>query len=164
MGYVPQEYDIFIINKTNKQAKNLEWESTYRFANTGTESYLKQDLRLVIGTKQFVEDNNAGVNLYPDAFTLSQYYPNPFNPQTSIRLSLEEDANVDLIIYNLLGEEITRLAANEYRPSGYYNFIWNGRNAMGNKVSTGVYLYHAMVRDTKGKIVLNKTKKMIFLK
>ena len=164
LGYVPQEYDIFIINKTNKQAKNLEWESTYRFANTGTESYLKQDLRLVIGTKQFVEDNNAGVNLYPDAFTLSQNYPNPFNPQTSIRLSLEEDANVDLIIYNLLGEEITRLAANEYRPSGYYNFIWNGRNAMGNKVSTGVYLYHAMIRDTKGKIVLNKTKKMIFLK
>ena len=53
-------------------------------------------------TKQFVEDNNAGVNLYPDAFTLSQNYPNPFNPQTSIRLSLEEDANVDLIIYNLL--------------------------------------------------------------
>ena len=72
----------------------------------------------MIGTKQFVDENNAGVNLYPDAITLSQNYPNPFNPQTSIRISLEEDANIDLIIYNLLGEEITRLAANEYRPSG----------------------------------------------
>ena len=164
LGYIPQEYDAFLINKTNKQAKNLEWESTYRFANTGSKGYVKQDFRLVIGTKEFVEANNAGVNLYPDAFTLSQNYPNPFNPQTSIRISLEQDAQVDLIIYNLLGEEITRLAANEYRPAGYYNFIWNGRNSMGTKVSTGVYFYHAMIRNTQGKVVLNKTRKMIFLK
>ena len=164
LGYVPEEYDVFLINKTTKQAKNLEWDAQYRFANTGSESYLKQELRLVVGTKKFVEDNNAGVSLYPDAFTLSQNYPNPFNPQTSIMISLEEDANVDLVIYNLLGEEITRLAANEYRPAGYYNFIWNGRNAIGDKVATGVYFYHAMIRNDQGKVVLNKTRKMIFLK
>ncbi len=164
LGYVPEEYDVFLINKTTKQAKNLEWDAQYRFANTGSESYLKQELRLVVGTKKFVEDNNAGVSLYPDAFTLSQNYPNPFNPQTSIMISLEEDAQVDLIIYNLLGEEITRLAHNEHRPAGYYNFIWNGRNAIGDKVATGVYFYHAMIRNDQGKVVLNKTRKMIFLK
>jgi len=164
LGYVPEEYDIFLINKTTKQAKNLEWESSYRFANTGSESYLKQELRLVIGTKDFVKENNAGVNLYPDAFVLSQNYPNPFNPQTSIMISLEEDAQLNLIIYNLLGEEVTRLAMNEHRPAGYYTFIWNGTNAMGSKVSTGVYFYHAMIRDAQGKVVLNKTRKMIFLK
>jgi hypothetical protein len=164
LGYVPEEYDIFIINKTNKQAQNLKWESGYRFANTGSGSYLKQDLRLVIGSKKFLEKNNAGVSLYPDAFVLSQNYPNPFNPQTSIKISLQEDARVDLVIYNLLGEEITRLSSNELRPAGYYNFIWNGMNTSGNKVSTGVYLYHAMVKDRNGKMVLNKTKKMVFLK
>ena len=164
LGYIPQEYDVFLINKTTKQAKNLEWESTYRFANTGPENYLKQDLRLVVGTKKFVEDNNAGINLYPDAFTLAQNYPNPFNPQTSIMISLEQDAQVDLIVYNLLGEEITRLAANERRPAGYYNFIWNGRNDIGAKVATGVYFYHALIRNEQGKVVLNKTRKMIFLK
>ena len=164
LGYVPEEYDVFLINKTTKQAKNLEWESSYRFANTGPDDYLKQDFRLVIGTKQFVEDNNAGVNLYPDAFTLAQNYPNPFNPQTSIMISLEEDAQVDLIIYNLLGKEISRLAANELRPAGYYNFIWNGRNGIGDKVATGVYFYRALIRNTQGKVVLNKTRKMVFLK
>jgi hypothetical protein len=164
LGYVPEEYDIFLINKTTKQAKNLEWESSYRFANTGSESYLKQELRLVIGTKDFVKENNAGVNLYPDAFVLSQNYPNPFNPQTSIMISLEEDAQLNLIIYNLLGEEVTRLAMNEHRPAGYYTFIWNGTNTMGSKVSTGVYFYHAMIQDAQGKVVLNKTRKMIFLK
>ena len=79
-------------------------------------------------------------------------------------VSLEDDAQVDLIIYNLLGEEITKLAMNEHRPAGYYTFIWNGRNGMGNKVSTGVYFYHAMVKDARGRVVLNKTRKMIFLK
>ena len=164
LGYLPDEYDIFIINKTNKQAQNLKWESGYRFANTGPDSYLKQDLRLVIGSKKFVENNNAGVSLYPDAFVLSQNYPNPFNPQTSIMISLQEEAQVDLVIYNLLGEEITRLSSGEIRPAGYYNFIWNGMNTAGNKVSTGVYLYHAMVKDRNGKMVMNKTKKMVFLK
>ena len=125
---------------------------------------MKQDLRLVIGSKKFVEQNNAGVSLYPDAFVLSQNYPNPFNPQTSIKISLQEEARVDLVVYNLLGEEITRLSSNELRSAGYYNFIWNGMNTAGNKVSTGVYLYHAMVKDKNGKIVLNKTKKMVFLK
>ncbi|MBT4808980.1 MAG: T9SS type A sorting domain-containing protein, partial [Candidatus Marinimicrobia bacterium] len=158
------EYDIFLINKTTKQAKNLEWDSNYRFANTGPDAYLKQDFRLVIGTKDYVKENNAGVDLYPDAFTLSQNYPNPFNPQTSIMISLEDDAQVDLIIYNLLGKEVTRLAINEHRSAGYYTFIWNGRNGMGDRVSTGVYFYHAMIRDAGGKIVMNKTKKMIFLK
>ena len=164
LGYIPQEYDVFLINKTTQQAKNLEWESSYRFANTGSDRYLKQDLRLVIGTKDFVNENNAGVNLYPDAFTLSQNYPNPFNPQTSIMISLEEDAQVDLVIYNLLGEQITRLAINENRPAGYYTFIWNGTNDVGRKVSTGVYFYHAMIKNSQGRVVLNKTRKMIFLK
>ena len=59
------------------------------------------DLRLVVGTKEFVQENNAGISLYPDAFVLSQNYPNPFNPQTSIMISLEEDARVDMVIYSL---------------------------------------------------------------
>jgi hypothetical protein len=164
LGYIPQEYDVFLINKTTQQAKNLEWESSYRFANTGSDRYLQQDLRLVIGTKDFVNEHNAGVNLYPDAFTLSQNYPNPFNPQTSIMISLEEDAQVDLVIYNLLGEQVTRLAINENRPAGYYTFIWNGTNDVGRKVSTGVYFYHAMIKNSQGRVVLNKTRKMIFLK
>ena len=79
-------------------------------------------------------------------------------------ISLQEEAQVDLVIYNLLGEEITRLSSGEIRPAGYYNFIWNGMNTAGNKVSTGVYLYHAMVKDRNGKMVMNKTKKMVFLK
>ena len=166
LGYVPEEYDMFLINKTNRQALSLDIESTYQIANSGSDGdgYIKQDLRLVIGTRDFVNENNDGVNLYPDAFTLSQNYPNPFNPQTSIRLSLQEDARVDLVVYDLTGKQITRLVSGKEHSAGYYNFIWNGKNELGTRVSSGVYLYHALVRDSNGKVVLNKTRKMILLK
>ena len=155
---------MFLINKHTKDAQDLSNETVYRLPSSGKDDYTEYDMRLIIGSKEFADKNNAGVQLYPDAFTLSQNYPNPFNPQTSIKISIEDDANVDLIIYNLVGEEVARLASNEFKRSGYYNFIWNGQNSRGMKVSTGVYLYHALVRDTNGKIVLNKTRKMIYLK
>ena len=164
LGYIPEDQDVFLINKTNKQAQNLKWESTYKFANTGSKPTLVQELRVVVGSKEFIENNSAGISLYPEAYHLSQNYPNPFNPQTSIMLSLEQDAQIDLVVYSLLGEEVARLASNEFRPAGYYNFIWNGLNSSGLKVSTGIYLYHAMVRDKNGKTVLNTTKKMVYLK
>ena len=166
LGYVPEEYDMFLINKTNRQAISLDIENTYQIANSGSDEdgHIRQDLRLVIGTREFVNENNDGVNLYPDAFVLSQNYPNPFNPQTSIRLSLQEDARVDLIVYDLTGKEVTRLVNSKEHSAGYYNFIWNGKNDLGTRVSSGVYLYHAIVRDSKGSVVLNKTRKMILLK
>ena len=166
LGYVPEEYDMFLINKTNRQAISLDIENMYQIANSGSDSdgYIRQDLRLVIGTREFVNENNDGVNLYPDAFILSQNYPNPFNPQTSIRLSLQEDARVDLVVYDLTGKEVTRLVNSKEHAAGYYNFIWNGKNDLGVRVSSGVYLYHAMVRDNNGGVVLNKTREMILLK
>ena len=78
----------------------------YRLASNGKNDYTSYNMRLVVGSKDFVNEHNAGVQLYPDAFKLSQNYPNPFNPQTSIKISLQDDAHVDLVIYNLIGEEV----------------------------------------------------------
>ena len=71
---------------------------------------------------------------------------------------------MDLIVYDLTGKEVTRLVNSKEHAAGYYNFIWNGKNDVGTRVSSGVYLYHAIVRDSKGSVVLNKTRKMILLK
>ncbi|RPI60379.1 MAG: T9SS C-terminal target domain-containing protein, partial [Ignavibacteriales bacterium] len=80
----------------------------------------------------------------PNEFSLSAY-PNPFNPSTSIRysipnvtLSLVEGSRVQLIIYDVLGNQITTLV-NEEKPSGTYEVIWNGKNDSGNNVSSGIY-------------------------
>ena len=80
----------------------------------------------------------------PNEFSLSAY-PNPFNPSTSIRyripnvtLSGVEGSRVQLVIYDIIGNEITTLV-DEEKPAGTYEIIWNGKNNSGNNVSSGIY-------------------------
>ena len=74
------------------------------------------------------------------SFQLSQNYPNPFNPTTTINYQLPKSAQVVLTIYNLLGQEITKLV-NESQSVGEHVVQWDGRDHDGNEVSSGVYLY-----------------------
>jgi hypothetical protein len=67
-----------------------------------------------------------------------QNYPNPFNPTTSIRYQIASESAVSLRIFNSLGEEITTLVNGPHRP-GFYEVQWDGRNAMGSSVSSGIY-------------------------
>lgn len=77
----------------------------------------------------------------PDKFALRNNYPNPFNPSTTIAFDLPEATRVRLKIYDISGREIVTLV-NGHCTSGYKRVIWNGKNAAGNPVATGVYLYH----------------------
>ncbi len=92
----------------------------------------------------------------PTTFALSQNYPNPFNPETKIVYQLPEDSFVKLSIYNLQGQEIRELV-NEKKQPGTYSIQWDGRNNIGRKVVSGVYLYVMNAGKFK------KTKKMILL-
>lgn len=76
----------------------------------------------------------------PQVFELFQNVPNPFNPATAIRYMLYEPGMVDLRIYDQLGREIAILT-NEYQTAGSHENIWNGRDAGGNRVSSGMYFY-----------------------
>ena len=74
------------------------------------------------------------------AASLGPNRPNPFNPATTIRYSLNEAADVKLAVYNLLGQEIRSLVQ-QFQPAGSYTVVWDGRDAAGRQVSTGLYLY-----------------------
>jgi len=78
------------------------------------------------------------VSQVPDAFALYQNYPNPFNLTTSIRFSLDKPARVSLKIYNILGQEIIALLDKELSP-GIHSIQWDGKNAAGQHVSSGLY-------------------------
>ena len=93
----------------------------------------------------------------PEQFSLEQNYPNPFNPTTTIRFTLPEASRVSLRIYNNLGQLVKTLLS-EDRDAGYYNVVWDTKNANGQQVSAGVYLY----RITAGNYI--DTKKMILMK
>jgi len=76
----------------------------------------------------------------PRQFTLYQNHPNPFNPETEIRYDIPTMAHVTLNIYNFLGQKICTLV-DEQQQAGYHNVHWDGRNAYGVAVASGVYLY-----------------------
>ncbi|NHZ85521.1 MAG: T9SS type A sorting domain-containing protein, partial [Planctomycetia bacterium] len=90
-------------------------------------------------------------------FSLEQNYPNPFNPLTTIQYRLANDSEVTLVIYDLVGNKIITLI-NEYKPSGQYSVLWNGKDYLGQAVSSGIYLYTLQV----GNYI--QTKKMVYLK
>ena len=76
----------------------------------------------------------------PSAFALHEARPNPFNPSTSISYEVPQQAHITLTVYNLLGQEVARLV-DEAQSPGRYRAVWQGRNADGQAVASGVYLY-----------------------
>ncbi len=76
----------------------------------------------------------------PNEFELFQNYPNPFNPITTIRYDLPKASKVVLKIYNILGQEV-RTLVNSSQTTGEKSVIWDGRDAFGQEVSSGIYLY-----------------------
>ena len=93
----------------------------------------------------------------PSIFSLYSAYPNPFNPITSLRYDLPEQAQVTLTVYDLMGREITQLV-NTTQEAGYRSVQWNATDMHGKPVSAGVYLYQIRA----GEFV--QTKKMVLLK
>ena len=78
--------------------------------------------------------------LQPQSFALLANYPNPFNPETTIRYALPRQETVTLTIYNLSGQ-IVRQLVGEVQPAGRYTVVWGGQDAHGRIVGSGVYLY-----------------------
>ena len=94
---------------------------------------------------------------YPEKFELSQNYPNPFNQSTVIRYSLSVMSDVQLNIYNCLGQRIKTLVHSKMQ-AGQNQTIWDGTNEAGRTVSSGIYLYKLETG------VGVKTKKMLLQK
>jgi len=84
-------------------------------------------------------------------------YPNPFNPETTIRFSLKDSSPVRINIYNIKGQLIRSLVNNNL-TSGNHQIVWNGKDNDGRNVGSGIYLYRM---ESTG---YNKTLKMMLMK
>jgi hypothetical protein len=93
----------------------------------------------------------------PKQFSLSQNYPNPFNPQTVIKYALPQDCEVEITIYNILGQKVQTLV-NEHQQAGYKRIEWDSKNERGEEVASGIYFY----RIKAGEFV--NSRKMVLLK
>ncbi len=95
--------------------------------------------------------------IFPMEFKLYPSHPNPFNPYTHIRFSLQTDAYVSITIYDLMGRQVRSLV-NQQISAGYHTALWNSINNLGSPVSAGVYIYSIQA----GEFV--QTRKMVLLK
>ena len=89
--------------------------------------------------------------LVPKETTLLANYPNPFNPETWIPYQLAKPAKVTLHIYSVKGELVRTLALG-YQPAGVYHSrsraaYWDGRNAQGEPVASGIFFYTLTAGD-----------------
>ncbi|MEJ2634357.1 MAG: right-handed parallel beta-helix repeat-containing protein [Calditrichia bacterium] len=113
----------------------------------------------VIGDSRWVplsgiEDQHGNV---AKGFDLKQNYPNPFNPSTTIEYYVPKASDVRIVVYNVIGQEVMILV-NGQQLEGAHKVAWNGRDANGRLVGSGLYFF----RIEAGNYV--KTRKMMFLK
>jgi hypothetical protein len=90
-------------------------------------------------------------------FNLSQNYPNPFNPETVIEYIISKNCQVEISIYNLVGQKVRTLLC-EYQNAGEKKSTWDGRDNQGNELGSGIYFYRLQAGD------FCQTKKMVLLR
>ena len=101
-----------------------------------------------------VDDNPPAI---PDRVELEQNFPNPFNPETTIRFSLARRGQVSIVVYNVIGQRVATLADQEFE-AGEHQVVWNGRDGSGRQAASGIYLYQIKSEQ------LTKSRKMILLR
>jgi hypothetical protein len=99
----------------------------------------------------------ANTSSIPTAFALHQNSPNPFNPQTSIMFDMPVAGDVNVSVFNVLGQNVTNLV-DGHMEAGTHEVIWNGKDRDGATVASGIYFYRI---DTDQ---YSETKKMMLLK
>ena len=98
----------------------------------------------------------------PEKTQLLANYPNPFNPETWIPYELATDTDVRITIYNAQGV-VVRVLELGHQAAGYYTdreraAYWDGRNALGEQVASGIYFYQFETDE------MSSMRKMVILK
>ncbi len=101
-------------------------------------------------------ENNKQVQ--PQRIVLIGNYPNPFNPETTIEFYLPQREEVQLKIYNLLGQEVRTLLEKQEKAAGNYQFTWDGKSDLGKELPSGVYLIRMKINNNL------KTRKMVLVR
>ncbi len=104
----------------NLTVLSLQVHSGYLFAGTSGNGAWRRPLSELTAVREVTDAAPAG-------FSLSENYPNPFNPSTRLKYSVAKSAFVSLKVYDVLGREVATLASGEFHP-GTYEVSWDARN------------------------------------
>ncbi len=159
----PAVWDLIASAVTDSFYTDTTWNTlpinTYQFAVTSVHTNGVESLPAFSGEldKTMVDTDPDDVPQNKDQ--LFANYPNPFNPSTTISFNLHSTGklNTQLIIYNTKGQKVITLLNDQLEP-GTHSVNWNGTNALGEEVSSGIYLYQLK----SGRF--SETRKMILLR
>ena len=99
------------------------------------------------------------VETRPEVYALENNFPNPFNPETTIKYQLPDANEVTLEVFNMLGQVVRTMVDREFQNAGRYTYQWDATNDSGQPLSSGIYFY----RVTAGG-EFQSHKKMLLLK
>lgn len=120
----------------------LQALTTYFIAmKTRDEAYNWSALSNVISKTTRLTTDVGDDEQVPVTWELKQNFPNPFNPGTTIECNLATASRLRIAVYNLLGQHVIDLVDGPVQ-AGFHAYFWNGQNAQGLPVASGVYLYH----------------------
>lgn len=121
------ESPIFPYSNSNFFIKNLN-EFNYNMYNPEITQVYKMNIQTSAHNNNLVNELKIGQN-----------YPNPFNSMTNIAIELPEDMNIDIKVYNVLGEEVKTICSSFYK-SGRYKIQWDGKDSQNKDLPSGIYL------------------------
>jgi choice-of-anchor B domain-containing protein len=116
----------------------------YPFAPSGNIYVSDQAGLYIFGFSGGVTDVNDAQVGGPASFALDQNFPNPFNSETEIIYHLPLEAEVSLVIYNVLGRPVRHLV-DGVNPAGSHTIVWDGVDDAGDEVGTGYYIVRLRV-------------------
>jgi hypothetical protein len=154
-GVVPQEFSLYLIDLKTERMYDLRVTAAYEFIFQKKE--FSRAFRVVAGRTEYVEKQSNGIPVIPLEYSLSQNFPNPFNPVTTIQYSLANSGTVNLEIFNILGQKV-RTMVNGPQRIGEYSVTWDGKDNHGILLSTGIYYYQIQANTYRS------VKKMTFIK
>lgn len=156
----------FSINDSNSISINPDvfpGSDNYHWTMQVTDGYFTQN---AVDTLSFnliitdIVDNNEEI---PQEFRLYQNYPNPFNPETNIKFDLAISSEVQITVYNMLGQVVNKIIHNNL-PAGQHQVRWNGESIYGLNVTSGIYFISLKAKPESDGNEFNKTIKAILIK
>lgn len=139
-GIIPAQSSdtLYLTLKTHNFPMGEFWATIQIESNDPDETLYYVPIHMVVDTSAMGIELPG--ELTPKRFTLQQNWPNPFNPSTTIAYTLPGAAEVDLTIYDVLGQRVKTLVR-EKQPAGKYSVQWDGTNEFGIQVASGIYIY-----------------------
>jgi hypothetical protein len=150
-----QELSFINGNGNSNQLQNYNFED--KNLNLGTYKYRLKQIDYN-GNSEYFNLTSEVIIGKPSDFSVSQNFPNPFNPSTNILYSLPDDSFIQLRIYDVSGRLVTELL-NGAMEKGYHSVEFNGTN-----LASGIYFYHLLAKGNGDKILYTKIMKMLLVK